>query len=178
MLILLRLMGMLLVLQVCGHKTRDEGAGWRVRGSQSSVWMFRTKFHGNPSKSCWNISVWTKVVDQPTDRHYHPCNRVVSLAETLKSWHVWLWRVSSVRKNYRAPPHISCDTQQVIQSQTTSVTPIRRRSQAVQRPGETTKGHFEVHFLHFDASDDARWHIYLHSEWYGDKNTFSEPGWV
>lgn len=27
-----------------------------------------TKFHCNPSNSCWHISVWTKVVGRPTNR--------------------------------------------------------------------------------------------------------------
>ncbi len=31
-----------------------------------------TRFYRNPSNSCWDISVWTKVVDRPTDQHWHP----------------------------------------------------------------------------------------------------------
>lgn len=29
--------------------------------------------------SCWNISVWTKVVDQPTGQHCHPQSHAISI---------------------------------------------------------------------------------------------------
>ncbi len=40
-----------------------------------------TEFHGNPSNSCWDISVWTKVVDRPTNWCCHPSRYAASMAK-------------------------------------------------------------------------------------------------
>ena len=39
--------------------------------------------HDNPPNSCSDTSVWNKVVDQSTDRHYHPYVHDVSVAKTM-----------------------------------------------------------------------------------------------
>lgn len=49
-----------------------DGTRWKHRGSLSqwdspSVGHELYKMNGNPSNSCWDISVWTKVVDWPGD---------------------------------------------------------------------------------------------------------------
>ncbi len=51
-----------------------------------------TIFHRNPSNSCWDISVWTKVVDQETDITILR----ISAATMAKKW-VFLGRLSFAR---------------------------------------------------------------------------------
>ena len=41
-----------------------------------------TKFKGNPSNGCWDISVWTQLVNWLTAQHCHPCIHTVSVAKT------------------------------------------------------------------------------------------------
>lgn len=42
-------------------------------------------FNFNLSSWCKDIFVWTKVVDQLTDWHYHPCSCVVAMAKNIQT---------------------------------------------------------------------------------------------
>ncbi len=48
--------------------------------------------HGNPSSSYWDISVWTKVVDWPTDQHCHPQSHIASMSNKKSGYEMKVMR--------------------------------------------------------------------------------------
>lgn len=84
-------MGMLFVSEAFGHKRNlklwsDVGARWEVKISKlitihpEGDVNYCLKFHGNPSNNCWDISVWTKLLDQQTDIS-NPVSRATSMVK-------------------------------------------------------------------------------------------------
>ncbi len=63
----------IMVVEVFHSKPHGYAGGKVIRIHCLSIMKICTKHEGNPPNSCWDISVWTIVVDQHTDRLIHPC---------------------------------------------------------------------------------------------------------
>lgn len=79
----------------CGQKKHKMStSSWHRRKSQKDQ-SLRTyplrnlnvciRFHGKPSNSCWDISVWASTVSRPTDQHYRPKAHAASTPKKVHS---------------------------------------------------------------------------------------------